>query len=268
MHSIKRLIANQLGASIQKRNPNLHGFCLFIGYSRSGHSLVGSLLDAHQHICIAHELNTISYFSQGLKFTQLLYLICRNSRQYSRKGRMWEGYTYDIRGQFQGNTKNLQIVGDKKGGTSANLLLKYPYLLEDLKTKIPLSLKLIHITRNPFDIISTQFVKNTMRQNLNQLSQKFFKQVHLVNQLIASNKYQIITVPLENLIQNPDYELDRLLRFLEVENYPGYSNACIEKIFKTPKISRNLLKWPERLVIEIEEQCKQIEFLKNYSFSA
>jgi hypothetical protein len=34
--------------------PDVHAFCLFDGYSRSGHSLVGALLDAHPKITIAH----------------------------------------------------------------------------------------------------------------------------------------------------------------------------------------------------------------------
>jgi hypothetical protein len=32
---------------------DVHAFCLFVGYSRSGHSLVGALLDAHPGITIA-----------------------------------------------------------------------------------------------------------------------------------------------------------------------------------------------------------------------
>ena len=37
----------------------LRSFCLFIGYPRSGHSLLGSLLDAHPDIAIAHEVNAL-----------------------------------------------------------------------------------------------------------------------------------------------------------------------------------------------------------------
>jgi hypothetical protein len=37
----------------------VRSFCLFIGYPRSGHSLVGSLLDAHPDIAIAHEVNVL-----------------------------------------------------------------------------------------------------------------------------------------------------------------------------------------------------------------
>ena len=39
----------------------LERFCLFVGYPRSGHSLVGSLLDAHPDIAISHELHVLRY---------------------------------------------------------------------------------------------------------------------------------------------------------------------------------------------------------------
>jgi hypothetical protein len=32
-------------------------FCLFVGYSRSGHSLVGAFLNAHRHAVVSHELD-------------------------------------------------------------------------------------------------------------------------------------------------------------------------------------------------------------------
>ena len=43
----------------------LQAYCMFIGYPRSGHSLVGSLLDAHPNIIIAHELNALQFVVAG-----------------------------------------------------------------------------------------------------------------------------------------------------------------------------------------------------------
>ena len=36
-------------------------FCLFIGYPRSGHSLIGALLDAHESVAMAHELSSRAF---------------------------------------------------------------------------------------------------------------------------------------------------------------------------------------------------------------
>ena len=37
-------------------------FVFFIGYGRSGHSIIGSIMDAHPHVVIAHEFFLFSKF--------------------------------------------------------------------------------------------------------------------------------------------------------------------------------------------------------------
>ncbi len=37
-------------------------YCMFIGNPKSGHSLVGFLLNAHNNAVISHELNALAYF--------------------------------------------------------------------------------------------------------------------------------------------------------------------------------------------------------------
>jgi hypothetical protein len=39
----------------------VQSYCMFVGHPRSGHTLIGALLDAHPHIVIAHELNALRY---------------------------------------------------------------------------------------------------------------------------------------------------------------------------------------------------------------
>ena len=46
-------------------------FCMFIGYPRSGSTLIGSLLDAHPNIIIAHELDVFRYIRAGFNKRQI-----------------------------------------------------------------------------------------------------------------------------------------------------------------------------------------------------
>jgi hypothetical protein len=89
--------------------------CLFIGYPRSGHSLVGSLIDAHPHAVISHELDTIKLVKMGFSQRQIFSLILNNSKAFSRSGRIWTGYSYKVPNQYQGEFKELRIIGDKCG---------------------------------------------------------------------------------------------------------------------------------------------------------
>ena len=41
-------------------------YCMFVGYPRSGHSLVGAMFDAHPDIVIAHELDALRYLKAGV----------------------------------------------------------------------------------------------------------------------------------------------------------------------------------------------------------
>ena len=66
----------------------LETYCMFIGYPRSGHSLVGSLLDAHSQVVIAHEMNVLKFIDVA-EFTapELYWLILENSRLFAMCGR-------------------------------------------------------------------------------------------------------------------------------------------------------------------------------------
>ena len=44
--------------------------CLFIGHPRSGHSLVGAMLDAHPDLCIAHELDMLAFLREEAAETE------------------------------------------------------------------------------------------------------------------------------------------------------------------------------------------------------
>ncbi|MDQ4062826.1 MAG: sulfotransferase, partial [Actinomycetota bacterium] len=71
-------------------------YCMFIGYPRSGHSLVGSLLDAHPQTIIAHELDALKLVEAGFDKLQLYQLLLDNSRRFARGGREWTGYDYEV----------------------------------------------------------------------------------------------------------------------------------------------------------------------------
>ena len=64
-------------------------YFMFIGYIRSGHSLVGALLDALPNIVCGHELGVLKYVYAGYSRTQNYYLLLENSRRFAQEGRKW-----------------------------------------------------------------------------------------------------------------------------------------------------------------------------------
>ena len=63
------------GSKYEGDYQDIEKYCMFIGYPRSGHSLVGSLLDAHPYMLIAHELDALRYIQVGFSKKQLYHLI-------------------------------------------------------------------------------------------------------------------------------------------------------------------------------------------------
>jgi len=74
----------------------LGSFCLFLGYPRSGHSLVGALLDARPNMVIAHELNALDFVQHGIKREALYYLLLSRARWFARRNAEWSGYKYAV----------------------------------------------------------------------------------------------------------------------------------------------------------------------------
>ena len=81
---------------------HLETFCTFIGYPRSGHTLIGSLIDAHPNALVADELNALRFIDAGFSRNQICYLMLRNSQKSAAAGRERTGYRYDVPGQWQG----------------------------------------------------------------------------------------------------------------------------------------------------------------------
>lgn len=62
-------------------------YILFIGYPRSGHSLIGSLLDAHPDMMVSNRLNALHFFNKNYSRNQIFYLIRKNATDHGRHGR-------------------------------------------------------------------------------------------------------------------------------------------------------------------------------------
>jgi hypothetical protein len=129
---------------------------MFLGYPRSSHTLIGAMLDAHPNMVVAHELNVLDMVKKKNSRDWIIASILAQSDWFVNKiNAQWTGYSYLIPNQWQGKYKQLKVVGDKKGGVSSRLLTPNPQLIEQLQSVLQMNIKIIHVVRNPFDIITT-----------------------------------------------------------------------------------------------------------------
>lgn len=128
----------------------------FAGFPRSGHSLVGSLLDAHPSAVVSHELDVMGLLRRGLSGWEILALIAWNARTFTRHGRYWNNFCYAVPSVETAARREPRVVGDKKGDWAVRWFQRDPTLLQTLARRFPgLRRRWILILRNPWDNIST-----------------------------------------------------------------------------------------------------------------
>lgn len=254
-----------------KQFKNIENYCIFIGYQRSGSSLIGALLDAHPNAVIAHELNVMQYFEANFNKNQIYYLLQQNSQEYAEKGRNWSGYSYQVPNQWQGKYQEIKVIGDKKAALSAIKISKNPQLLQQIKNTVGVPIKIIHIMRNPYDNITTMFKKsdrkNTNALNFRETIEYYFSlcdDINKIKQLVPEDS--VYDIKQESVINNPQKNLKELCVFLELEADEAYLQDCASIIFKSPRKTRETTEWKSEDIELVARKISDYDFLQGYSF--
>jgi hypothetical protein len=243
---------------------------MFIGYPRSGHSLVGSLLDAHEHILIAHEANALDQVDAGCTRDALYLDLWENSWRQAEDSRQETGYSYAVPGQFQGDVSDLRVIGDKKGGRSSELLNQRPELLDALRRVLgDHRLRMMHVTRHPLDNITTIRTRAEERpqrpgQTLQAAIDFYFERCDAVAKIRDRLGAEVFDLRLEDLVREPEPWLERSCEFLGVEAGPSYLADCSKIVFGEPKQTRGKIEWPAERIGEVYDRMSAYAFLEEY----
>ena len=244
---------------------NVRTYVMFIGQPRSGTSLLGSLLNAHQNVLVSQELNALKYLRRGYGKNQLFWLIQENERKFAKNGRKWTGYQYNVDSKWQGNYDDLLVIGDKKAGKSTEQLTESPDLLDRLQTTIQLPVRIVHIVRNPYNVIATihRKVKNT---TLEAAAEMYFSRCATNWKLMQQRSDQIYSFHLEDFIADPNSHLHDLCSLMNVAPHKQYIQDCSNVVFKKPNQTMFDVMWSSELVNSIAERMKPYPFLERYEF--
>lgn len=278
-------------------------FVLFIGYPRSQHSLIGAILDAHPEIIIPHEYDLLTnwnkFQSQRVSRKNLQkYMLFNELQQASEKQALFGiranrnntllgqlKYTYNVPGLWQGGyDKKIKVIGDKKGGTTSNLLAntKNMKLLEQIGKTVQIPMKFIHVTRNPFDNIATIMLRWTSSREkargdgadkkndskaLDSAIDYYFRMAFANQQVKELYGDAVLDIPGHELVLRPSETLQKLCEHLGVTCSEDYVNKCSSILYSTPSITRNTVIWTKEQKARITKMMKTVSFLKDYSFN-
>ncbi len=270
--ALYKLWLNFLGLVLPVNTHELKGFLLFVGYPRSGSSTLGSLLDAHPQIIVAHELNALNYLKKGFSRKQIFTLLIQNSKKYARSGRFSSGYPGLVPGQHNGKSNCLKILGDKKAGGTSLALGQDEQLLPLLQDKIQLPVKCLHLVRNPFDMITTQaYGGNEKKAPLTQDGIQraiglCFKKFETIHKLSEQKTFSVHTLRHEDLLKNPALELSAILSWLETDPDNAWLDACCSQLYTQPHRSRSRYNWSSEEKEQLMQQIEKYPFLHGYTF--
>jgi hypothetical protein len=237
---------------------------MFIGQPRSGTSLLGSILNAHRHMCVAQELNALRYVRRGYNREQLFWLLMQRDATFAKGGRQWTGYDYLVPNQWQGKFEKLLVVGDKKAGLSTDQLLRRPKLMDKLRSTVGLPIRIVHVVRDPFNVITT--VHHRRKISMEKSAAIYFRRCETNWQLMQQYGDGVLTLKLEELIAQPESHLRQLCSFLGVDAPGDYISDSAGILFAKPKQTKTQTEWPANLVEYVQRAAAKYPFLREYAF--
>jgi Sulfotransferase family len=262
----RRYLLSLWGSLKHKRSfDHVKTFCMFIGYPRSGHTLIGSLLDAHPNVILADELDALKFIQAGFGERQVFYLSLRNSRRSAAAGRIRTGYSYRVPNQWQGSFTDLQMIGDKMGGYTALRLQYHPALLDLVRAKFRVEIKFVHVMRNPYDVISTMSLQDNrpLHRSIDEFSALCTAVAYVRQRTSSANIYDLRH---EDFISNPRTALKQLCDFFGLSQDDAYLAASASIVFKSPHRSRYDVPWNRRLIDNVQQKLERFPFLADYGY--
>lgn len=277
-------------------------FVFFVGYGRSGHSVVASLMDAHPNMIIADEYYLFDKLAGKKTHKQLstksdlfneLYLnsyTCAKGGRRNASSHQTKSYHLGVGGMWQGRFSQLKVIGEKTGGSTAVMYhdkkttFKAAYKVLGNIAKVPLYA--LHVVRNPYDMIATVALyqasghpndykvpasvekKFDDPKQLNRAVDIILKKAEAVSQLKTDSELglRLLEIHLEDLIATPRQEILSICKFLEVECSEEYLRACEAKISPSVSRSRNTVVWHSDMRDRVVAATKKYDFFSRYMF--
>ncbi|HKJ25494.1 MAG TPA: sulfotransferase [Myxococcota bacterium] len=263
----RRWVASARDARRQREAlSSLESMALFVGYRRSGHSLVGALLDAHPDVAMAHGLDVLHHVRYGFSRAQIASLILANTRERAAQGRVVTGYSYAVPGQWQGRQRRLRVIGSTRGGATARTLRERPQLAARVEGRMGVPVRWIHVVRNPFDNVATLALRGR-RKDLDSALGDYLRLLEgsaRLRRVVAPGR--LFDLRSEDLVAAPAATLRRLSAWLGLDAPDDWVDACAGIVFDAPHRTRDDAPWTPALVERLSKEIARHPFLAGYRF--
>ena len=267
-----------------------HSFLQFAGFPRSGHSLIGSLVDAHPDAVVSHELDVLGLLDAGWSQDEIFALIGSQSAAFMDHGRYWNGFAYVVPNQHNGRSDAPLVIGDKKGDWAVRRMQRDAGLLERLHERITLPCKWLLVVRNPFDNIATMSLRRGGaydRLRISSPDSSAFKaalkaeagksiadsaddaMIDDFRSLCAGVRDLQARLPADHWLgvgyeafaRDPAAGLRRILGFLDLEDRGGFVEDAASIVRHGENRSRHSVAWSPDQIARVRDMIEEFDFL-------
>jgi Sulfotransferase family len=236
-----------------------------VGYPRSGSTLIGSMLNAHPEMVIAHESDLFRYVRPGVGRSQLFAILLLRDRQFAEVERQWNGFDYALDSGNQGQFLRLRVIGDKHAGRAARRLHEDRQLLDRLRRIVEVPIRSLHIVRNPYDnIASIAHNRNLPLERAIDIYRRLGVAVDDVRDRLHPD--EVFEVRYEDFTADAAKWLTDTCHFAGVDAPDEYVEACAALADPGGRRSRSRFTWSQAELEAVQDMITSRSVLAGYRF--
>ncbi len=144
-------------------------------------------------------------------------------------------------------------------------IAQHPQLLGRLRRVVKVPIRVVHVTRNPFDNIATEARRHNM--SLSQTTawyEQICRAVATVRPLLDAS--ELVDLRYEDFAGDTEPALADLCRFVGVESKPAYLEACASIVWPSTNRSRDSVEWSPAERRGVERLIETYDVLQPYTF--
>lgn len=246
---------------------NLKYFVGFLGYPRSGHTIVAAILNANPNMYCSNQLHILGDFEKYNSNNDLFDYI----KNYSVNPGTWKPTTQIPHAPKQ----EITVIGDKTGHRSALTIGEKPEVVGEFREFTGLPIRWIHVVRNPFDNLSTwgkleyevkqrKGIKTTQEKELNIVIEEYDKLNYTIEKLKKSEN--ILTIYHEYVTTRMHNTLEEMCDFLEISFHPEWRDNVRNSVWKKPRITRRQIPWASYQRKTVNAIIARYPWLNGYNY--
>jgi hypothetical protein len=197
-----------------------------------------NLLDAHPEIVFVRNEELFAKWQRWQKDgpEHMFRHLYESTKRYRKKPFYANGYHYPIEGV--GHVDNPLVVGHKSSTRRMAELAYNPQKLTDFMCYLGMPIKVVHLTRDPYDQVMARWQQKEFRRKrapLMPLIDHVREQLDINRRMMMHLRdmpYHQLSY--EDLVDQPAYTMEQLLTFLDVEVSESHLEECCRLVQKVP----------------------------------